>query len=81
MKPAILTFTTTGEVICLYTEIVPLSELGILHVERLSRIEFNNQAQEWEVKWRSKDSVLFSDASRQVCLNWEHHRFNHNTNE
>lgn len=72
----ILTFTPTGEVVGLYTEVIPLTELGSLHIERWTVLEFNNSTEEWEVKRLTRDglpdqTVLFSHPSRQACLHWE----------
>ena len=77
----ILTFTPSGEVVGLYTEVIPLTELGTLHIERWTLLEFNNTTEEWEVKRLTKEglpdpTVLFSHSSRQACLHWEHWQFN-----
>ena len=77
---ATLTFTPTGGVEGLYTEVIPLAELGTLHIERWTTIEFNNVTEKWEVK-RVTDTgavdptVLFTHASRETCLHWEQGRF------
>lgn len=71
----ILTFAPGGVVTGLYTDTIPLGELGALHVERLTNIEFNDQSQQWEVTDR-QGNRLFADPSRAVCLQWEHQRFN-----
>lgn len=76
-----LTFTPTGEVVGLYTEVIPLTELGSLHIERWTLLEFNNSTEEWEVKRLTRNgqtdpTVLFSHPSRQACLHWEHGQFN-----
>jgi hypothetical protein len=77
----ILTFTPEGEVVGLYTEIIPLTELGTLHIERWTVLEFNNHEEEWEVRRMTKaghpdPTVLFSHPSRQACLHWEQWQFN-----
>lgn len=64
--------TATG----LWTEALNLHALGTCHVERASTIEFNNTTQEWDVAIPVGGPVLFSDPSRQVCLDWEHEYFN-----
>jgi len=57
---------------CLWTEAVPLRELGQLQVYRASQVEFNPAKQEWEVRLASKpDVVAFSHVSRAICLHWE----------
>jgi hypothetical protein len=72
----VLTFTAEGKVSGLYTETIPLAEIGALHVERLTNIEFNDAAQLWEVIDRD-GTRLFADPSRALCLDWEHRQFNH----
>ena len=71
----ILTVAPGGVVTGLYTETIPLGELGQLHVERLTNIEFNDQTQQWEVK-DQQGTRLFADPSRNACLEWEHAHFN-----
>ena len=67
---AVLTFSTNGTGSCLYTELIDLSSLGKLEIQRASNIEFNNQSQRWEVK-NLQGRVLFFARSRQTCLTWE----------
>lgn len=62
--------TPAGEVRCLYTEAIPLQELGPLHVRRASNVEFDASTQAWVVRVAGCD--LFRDPSRQACLDWEH---------
>jgi hypothetical protein len=71
----VLTVAPGGVVTGLYTETIPLFELGALHVERLTTIEFNDSTQQWEVTDR-QGHRLFADPSRAVCLQWEHQHFN-----
>jgi len=75
MNMAVLKFDPTGNGHCLYTEAIDLSALGALEIVRASSIEFNNMAQEWEIK-SAECTVLFTDPSRQACLDWEHQYFN-----
>ena len=65
-----ITFTPDGTAQCLWTEVLPLYELGLLEITRASNIEFNNSTQHWEVKDR-KGNVRFIARSRSACLNWE----------
>jgi len=39
----------TGEVVCLYTDLIPLHALGPLQVTRASTVEFDEAAQGWQV--------------------------------
>jgi hypothetical protein len=65
-----ITFTPDGTAICLWTEAVPHHELGRLEIQRASDIEFNDGAQQWEVK-DLKCKVLFFARFRLACLEWE----------
>lgn len=71
----VLTFTPDGTGHGLYTEIIELSAIGPLSIERATAIEFNEQTQQWEVRNTSGD-LLYSDESRASCLAWEHQHFN-----
>jgi hypothetical protein len=64
-----ITFTTTGQAHCLYSELIPLPELGKLKVTRASKIEFSHSSQEWEVIIKRKK--IFKNKSRSECLKWE----------
>ncbi len=66
----VITFGPDGTARCLWTETVPLPELGWLQVHRASNIEFNNTTQHWEVKDR-KGRVRFFAKTRSACLSWE----------
>ncbi len=59
-----------GTARCLWTEALPLHELGRLEIHRASNIEFNNGAQQWEVK-DQKGRVRFFAKSPSACLEWE----------
>ena len=72
---AVLTFKPTGMVFGIYTEAIPLKEIGALKINRMTEIEFNNATQEWEAKDMA-GTVLFSHRSRQACVEWEHQEFN-----
>jgi hypothetical protein len=65
-----ISFTTDGTAHCLWTEAVPLHELGRLEITRASNIEFNNSTQHWEVK-DLRGKVRFIARSRCACLEWE----------
>jgi FMN phosphatase YigB (HAD superfamily) len=68
----VITFDPDGTARCLWTEAVPLHELGRLEVRRATTIEFNNANQHWAVKDR-KGKVRFFARSRSTCLEWEQH--------
>lgn len=61
-----------GTAHCLWTDDLPLAELGQLEVTRASNIEFNSELQRWEVRLVGDPTVLFWDHCRECCLNWEH---------
>ena len=65
-----ISFTPEGTAQCLWTEALPLHELGRLQVTRASNVEFENAAQQWEVIDR-KGHVRFFSKSRSACLEWE----------
>ena len=65
-----ISFTTEGTAHCLWTEALPLHELGRLEITRASNIEFNNSTQQWEVKDR-RGRIRFIAKSRVACLEWE----------
>jgi hypothetical protein len=68
----VITFVADGTARCLWTEAVPLQELGVLEVQRASDVEFNPAKQVWEVRLASNPSVVaFSHSSRAICLHWE----------
>jgi hypothetical protein len=65
-----LTFNPDGKVYGLYTEVIDLTQLGGLHVERASRVEFDNGRQTWVV-WNMNGIEQFKSPSRTECLKWE----------
>lgn len=68
-----LSISPDGTVKCLWTDTIPLHELGPLCVKRASTIEFNERAQDWEVRLAADPLfVAFSHQSRAECLAWEH---------
>ena len=74
-----ITFATDGTARTLWTDDLPLHDLGTLTVERASTIEFNLTKQEWEVRLVRKKKpspVMFSHPSRAECIAWEHRFFN-----
>lgn len=75
MNLVALKFDEAGIGHCLFTEAIDLSALGALEIARASNIEFNNLAQQWEVK-SPEGVLLFSHTSRSICLDWELQYFN-----
>ena len=65
-----ISFKPDGTSQCLWTEALPLHELGRLEITRAGHIEFNNASQQWEVIDR-KGKVRFIAKSRSACLEWE----------
>jgi hypothetical protein len=65
-----ITFNPDGTAQCLWTEALPLHELGRLEIQRATNIEFNNSTQHREVKDR-KGRGRFIAKSRTACLEWE----------
>jgi hypothetical protein len=66
----VITFEPDGTARCLWTETVPLNELGRLEIHRATNIEFNNPTQQWEVRDR-RGHIRFFSKSRSACLEWE----------
>jgi len=69
-----IVFTPQGQGRCLYTEAIDLNTLGKLHVERATRIEFDNRLGAWRVRDRS-GFPLFTAPTRLQCLDWEEKYF------
>ena len=65
-----ISFNIDGTAQCLWTEALPLHEIGRLEITRASNLEFNNGTQQWEVK-DMKGKVRFVAKSRSACLEWE----------
>jgi hypothetical protein len=75
MSHEMITVATDGTVRCLWTEAVPLHELGELDIQRACSIEFDNCAQAWRVVDREGD-CLYCSPSRETCLAWERKHLN-----
>lgn len=74
---AVIQFDPEGTGHCLFTESIPLAELGELDVTRASVVEFSPRWQQWEVRPADDPlSVLFSSPSRIECVSWEVEHFN-----
>ncbi len=72
MNTHTIVFASNGIARCLWTEAVPLQELGRLNIQRASTVEFNHTTQVWEVRLVSApNAVAFAHPSRDTCLNWE----------
>jgi len=77
MNTHTISFNRDGTARCLWTEAVPLQELGRLDIQRASTVEFNVAEQTWEVRLASGLGVVaFSHPSRETCLNWERKTLN-----
>ena len=75
MNTLVLKFDATGAGHCLYSELIDLTALGPLAVQRASNVEFNPANQQWEVHGPS-GQLLHAHRSRAVCLAWEQQHFN-----
>lgn len=65
-----IVFTPEGQGRCLYTEVIDLNRLGKLHIERATRILFDNRLGAWRVRDMG-GFPLFCAPTRQQCLDWE----------
>jgi hypothetical protein len=70
MNTTTISFHPDGTAHCLWTEALPLYELGHLEITRASQIEFNHATQHWEVMDR-RGKLRFIARSRTACLEWE----------
>ena len=70
-----------GTVRCLWTEMLPLAEIGRMEIQRASTVEFNTDSQQWEVRLMGSHGVDFSHPSRAVCIGWEITTLNQKMNE
>ncbi len=69
---SIITFNPDGNGHCLYTEVIDLKNIGTLEIKRATNIEFNDKNQCWEVRSAKNNGILFQNASREICIAWEH---------
>jgi len=60
-----------GTVEGLYTDVIPLRELGKVYVARATNVEFDDSAQKWVVTLPD-GTELYKHESREQALNWEH---------
>ena len=67
---ASLVFQSDGTCVGLYTEVIDLSALGLLRVERATTIEFDNNRQVWRA-YDPDGFPLHTSPFREVCLGWE----------
>ena len=65
-----VTFTPNGLGHGIHTEAIDLAQIGPLHIERATTIEFDNQAQCWIVRDQTGFDMYHSP-SRETALAWE----------
>ena len=75
MITSVIRFDPQGEGHCLYSEALDLPSIGTLQIARATNVEFNHETQEWEVRGL-EGQLLFSNRSRNICLDWEQQHFN-----
>lgn len=80
MNALIYTFNPDGTVRGLWADdaVEALAELAganKLSVHRVSRIEYNDELQRWEVRWVGDPGVAYANPSRTECVRWEHEEF------
>ena len=80
MPPAVMNHTISvsesGDIETLWTDALPLAELGTMTMKRASKIEFNEEIQMWGVFIEGSRAAVYANASRQACLDWEIEYFN-----
>lgn len=74
MSAHVIRFDQDGTGHCLWSEAIPLAELGTLHIEPISRIDYNNLSGFWEVK--IDGTTRYWNRSRNACIDWEINHFN-----
>lgn len=67
----VLHIDSFGTITCPYTEQIPLTAFGALHVERASHIEWDDQAQAWTITLIKGSRLPDTFASRQDALDYE----------
>lgn len=67
----IINFRTNGRFDGLHTDRTDLNEVGSMSVKRASWVDFNESTQVWEVRWSPKAPPVFSNHSREACIEWE----------
>jgi hypothetical protein len=75
MEPIHISIAPDGTARCLWTEVLPLRELGRLDIQRAFAVEFDDQAQAWRV-FDAADECLYCSPSRETCLAWERQYLN-----
>ncbi|GJL61685.1 MAG: hypothetical protein NPIRA04_03390 [Nitrospirales bacterium] len=60
-----------GIIRCPYTEDIPLTAFGTLHVERASHIEWETQEQAWTITLINGQQLSETFSSRQKALTFE----------
>jgi hypothetical protein len=71
-----ITFSPDATASCLHTDAIALQELGYCRTSRASWIDFNENTQEWEVRFDPHAGAAeYSHPSRQACLDWEREYF------
>ena len=71
-----LSIDESGDIETLWTDALPLAELGAMTMTRASNIEFNEELQMWEVFIAGSRVAYYANKSRQACLDWEIEYFN-----
>ncbi len=66
-----LEVTPNGDIRCLYTDEVDLSQLGRLQVSRASHVEYDNHLRKWTVTSVKTGKRLHSAMTRESALEWE----------
>lgn len=71
-----LRITSSGRIRGLWTDDVRLGDIGVLHVQRASHVEFDERLQCWCVRAaRDPSRVLHHSGSRTTALAWERDHF------
>ena len=67
----VLHIDSSGTITCPYTEHIPLTAFGTLHVERASHIEWDTHEQGWTITLINGHRLPETFSSRQAALTFE----------
>lgn len=80
MNALCMSIAADGTARCLWTDALPLAEIGRLAIQRASTVEFNGDTQRWEVRLMGSHEPDFTSPSRSACIEWEVNHLNHQLN-
>jgi len=67
----VLNISTAGDIKCLYTELLDLSDLGEMTVRRASLVEWDDDRRGWTVAMPNGSFLAGPFVSRSEAIKWE----------